>query len=120
MHPGVKTPRYVVELARDMRKNPTPAEKKLWEALKEGQIEGYKFRSQHPIFRYILDFYCDERSLAIEVDGPIHDNTIEYDQEKDKFIAALGIRTIRFKNKEVENDIDMVINKIRQELKTTT
>ncbi len=116
MHPEVKTPEYVVELARDMRNNLTDSENTLWNVLKNRQINGYKFRCQHPIYRYILDFYCHERSLAVEVDGKSHENNAGYDEYRDKLLESLAIRTIRFKNTDVMNNMDGVIKKIRDEL----
>lgn len=65
---------HSLELCRDFRKNPTKAEACLWEILRSKQLEGYKFRRQHPMKGYILDFYCPELKLAIEVDGQIHMN----------------------------------------------
>lgn len=72
MNKGIKTPDYVVQMARDMRNNLTASEHLLWERLKRKQLEGYTYRCQHPIYRYILDFYSDEKLLAIELDGDIH------------------------------------------------
>ena len=63
------SPKYIIEIARRMRKNKTPSEKLLWDEIKEKKISGFKFRSQHPVYRYILDFYCHEKRLAIEIDG---------------------------------------------------
>jgi very-short-patch-repair endonuclease len=72
MNKGITTPDYIIQLARDLRNNLTPGERVLWDRLKGKQVAGYKFRCQHPIYRYILDFYCDEKLLAVELDGDIH------------------------------------------------
>ena len=62
-----------LQKAKELRKTLTPAERKLWEVLKNKQLDGYKFRRHHPIYRYIADFYCHELGLVIELDGGVHD-----------------------------------------------
>ena len=88
------------ERARALRKEATPAEQVLWEVLRDRQFNSLKFRRQHVIDRYIVDFYCAEHKLAIELDGPIHDTKDQ--QEKDKHRAQAiqreKIRILRFKN----------------------
>ncbi|TAL36811.1 MAG: endonuclease domain-containing protein [Spirochaetes bacterium] len=100
-----------------MRKNPTAAEKKLWEELKEKRFDGLKFRNQHPVFRYILDFYCHEKKLAIEVDGDIHINQKETDAYREDYLKSLGIVTVRVKNIDIEDRIEEVLIRIRSELR---
>jgi very-short-patch-repair endonuclease len=102
--------------ARDLRKNPTISEKILWNHLKNRQIEGYYFRRQHPYAFYILDFYCQKAELAIEIDGKIHLETIEYDKERTEFLESTGITVLRFKNEDVENKIELVISTIKSYL----
>ena len=114
MNPEVRTPKYVVELARELRLKMTATEELLWDRLKKKQINGNRFRRQHPIYRYILDFYCAEKCLAIEIDGSVHDDTKEYDAYRDTLLESLGIKTLRFKDEEVTANIDGVIEKIRQ------
>ncbi|MBN1496870.1 MAG: endonuclease domain-containing protein [Spirochaetes bacterium] len=116
MNKGIKTPDYIVQLARDMRNNLTPGERLLWERLKSRQLAGYKFRYQHPIYHYILDFYCDEKLLAIEVDGNVHKERKDYDEYRDDFMKSLGIQTMRFDNDEIMNNIDTVLDMIKKEL----
>ncbi|MBP7735134.1 MAG: endonuclease domain-containing protein [Spirochaetes bacterium] len=116
MNKGIKTPDYVVQLARDMRNNMTDSERLLWERLKSKKVGGYKFRCQHPIYRYILDFYSDEKLLAVELDGDIHKERKDYDDYRDEFMKSLGIRTLRFRNDEVMNDLDAVIDEIKKRL----
>ncbi len=111
-----RSPRYIIELARDLRKNPTPAERILWEELKEKKLEGFKFRNQHPVYRYILDFYCHEKRLAIEVDGDIHKNRSDYDAFRDEFLKSMGITTLRVQNKDVIDSIPGVLETIRKSL----
>ncbi|MCU0845245.1 MAG: DUF559 domain-containing protein [Spirochaetes bacterium] len=117
-----RSPRYIIELARDLRKNPTPAERILWEELKEKKLEGFKFRRQHPIGRYILDFYCHEAKLVIEVDGKIHElyNNTEYDKLRTEELESHGLKVIRFNNEEVLNNSTKVLNEIKKHLTSTT
>ena len=98
----------LTELARELRKNPTPMEKKLWENFLKERPQGFKFLRQKPIGKYILDFYCSELLLAVEVDGKIHETRKEYDQERDDFLNECGIKVIRIPNYAVENDFDTV------------
>jgi len=99
-----------------MRVNPTPAEKLLWSELKEKKLDGYKFRNQRPIHRYILDFYCVKKLLAIEIDGDIHKQRLDYDEYRDAFLKSIGIETLRFKNEEIIENIDNVLDAIRIKL----
>jgi very-short-patch-repair endonuclease len=99
-----------------MRNSLTDAERTLWTQLKGKQVLGCKFRCQHPIYRYILDFYCHDKKLAIEIDGNIHKIRKDYDEYRDNFIKSLGIRTLRFDNSEVIQDVDSVLVKIKAEL----
>jgi very-short-patch-repair endonuclease len=113
---SIKTFVYVVELAKDLRNSMTAAEKKLWSFLRMKQIDSYKFKCQHPIYRYILDFYCHEKRLAIEIDGNIHDSQQEHDRYRDEFLHSIGIRTLRIKNEDVLNNIEKVIEMIKNKL----
>ncbi|NBC25329.1 MAG: DUF559 domain-containing protein [Bacteroidetes bacterium] len=116
----IKTKRSITELARELRRNPTEAEKRLWKILRRKQLNGFKFLCQKPLIYeekykvksfFIADFYCSRLKLVIEVDGKIHDRQKQYDQERDKVIAELGLQVYRIKNKEVEN-LDQVREKI--------
>jgi very-short-patch-repair endonuclease len=102
-------------LAYNMRKNLTNAEKVLWKYLKKFRTEGFIFRRQHPIDFFIADFYCHKIKLVIEVDGDIHLNKdkIKYDESRSGELERFGIRVIRFKNEEVINNTDFVLNKIK-------
>ena len=102
--------------AIDLRKNETEAEKLLWNKLKRKQVSGYKFRRQHPIEHFIVDFYCHEVKLVIELDGEIHDiaENKEYDTNRTFEIEKYGIKIIRFKNERIYENIDNVINEIKQ------
>ncbi len=107
------------ELKKERIKNPTEAEKVLWKSLKTKQLDGYKFRREHIIDEYIVDFVCLAKKLVIEVDGGYHDS-IEI-QEADAFrtenLEELGFRVIRFTNEEVIGNIDGVLEKIKYELR---
>jgi len=76
----------------------TEAEERLWSAINKRQINGLKFRRQHPVYRYILDFYCYEKQLAIDVDGVVHRKQKDNDNYRDEFLKSIGIRTIRIHN----------------------
>jgi very-short-patch-repair endonuclease len=94
----------------------TVSVKKLWTLLRMNQVNGYKFRCQHSVFRYILDFYCHEKKFAIEVDGKIHNSQKEYDRYRDEFLRSLEIETLRIKDEDVLNNIDNVIEIIKYKL----
>ena len=84
----------------------------LWQELKAGQIGGFKFVKQKPIGSYIVDFFCKELSLAIEVDGSYHDDIVEYDEQRQAEIEKLGVIFLRFTAKEVLGEMDWVVNEI--------
>ena len=112
-------------LARDMRQNPTKAEKVFWDAVRNKKVMNARFIRQHPLYFdflgkttfYIADFYCKEKCLVVEIDGRIHEYTKERDKLRTEIINLLGLKVIRFKNEEVLNDIDKVIEKLMRELK---
>ncbi len=107
---------------RILRNNPTNSETLLWQVLKGKKLAGYKFRRQYGVGRYVIDFYCPKVKVAIEVDGPIHVKTdeIEYDKQRDSYLSEFGIKVIRFKNEDMEKDLEGVIKKIEFELKKTS
>lgn len=86
----------------------------LWQKLRAGQIHGLKFRRQYSIGRYIVDFFCPEERLAIEIDGDSHyePNAVEYDRERDKFIESKNIKLIRLSNKEIIENIEGAVSNI--------
>ena len=102
-------------LARGMRNSPTKAEGILWEELRKYRSSGFIFRRQHPIDFYIADFYCHKIKLVIEVDGDIHTNykVQEHDDNRSGELERYGIEVIRFKNEEILNSIEHVMNLIR-------
>jgi very-short-patch-repair endonuclease len=99
-------------LSRKLRQNPTKAEYFLWEALKTKKFFGRHFRRQAPFGRFIFDFYCPEKKLAIELDGESHLSKIEYDSHRQEFVNSFGIKILRFQNLEIDQDISAVLNKI--------
>ncbi len=98
--------------ARQMRHNMTPAEQKLWQSLKGKQLAGLKFRAQHPVGRFILDFYCPSCKLVVEVDGGVHDEQVDYDQVRSEHLGEYGYHVIRFRNQEVLGNLPSVLDKI--------
>jgi len=106
-------------LARILRKNQTPQETKMWNILRNSQIQGLKFRRQYPIESYIVDFVCKEIKLIIEVDGGQHNEVknIEYDNERTRVLESKGYKVIRFWNNEVDENIEGVYQKIIDEIK---
>ena len=110
------TPKYVVEIARSLRKEQTQAEERLWHRLRNRQLGGFKFRRQYAIGRYIADFYCSDARLVIEIDGPIHQTQTEYDQYRENKIMLRDIAVLRFSNYEIESDMETVLTKIQQKV----
>jgi leucyl-tRNA synthetase len=106
----------LLEKAKEMRANPTQAEALLWGQLKSKNLD-FKFRQQHLIGDFIVDFVCLSKRLIIEIDGKIHDFQVEKDEERTKILEDKGYKIIRFKNEEVIGEIDKVISKIEKELK---
>ena len=100
---------------KKLRKDSTPEEYKLWFFLKNKNI-GVKFRRQHGIGPYIVDFYCKEENLIIELDGSQHLENKEYDKERDKYLEILGLKVLRFWNNEINSNIEGVLQRIKSEL----
>ena len=103
----------IEQAARKLRTNLTPAEALLWSALRNKNLEGLRFRCQHPVGNFILDFYCPACKLVIEVDGEIHNHQIDYDEARTAKLAEYGYTVIRFNNEEIINDLPKVLTKIR-------
>ncbi len=98
--------------ARRLRQQLTVAETILWQALRGRQLGGLKFRCQHPVGRFIVDFYCPSSKLVIEVDGDIHNQQQEYDQVRTEQLQAFGYTVLRFTNDEVIQDLPSVLSRI--------
>lgn len=108
-----------IEAARRMRLEPTAAEKALWRSLRTNRLDGWHFRRQQVIAGYIVDFYCHAAALIIEIDGDVHLSQVEYDQERDAALIALGFRVLRFTNQEVLEKHEEVLEAIRKNLTPT-
>jgi very-short-patch-repair endonuclease len=112
--------RELVKRARVLRSNLTIPERILWSRLRSKQVDGYKFRRQEPIYDYIVDFYCHELNLIIEVDGEIHAlaENKEYDKKREKILIINGYHMLRFSNVEIETEIENAVIKIKSYIKT--
>lgn len=100
--------------ARELRNNPTPWEVNVWKEFLSNNPLNFQFLRQKPIGYYILDFYCSELLLAIEIDGPIHDK--DYDRERDAYLSACGIKVLRIKNDDIMQSLDSVKDNILREI----
>ena len=111
-------PDYVIELARELRKRQTTSEKIIWEVVRNRRLQGFKFRRQQPVGRYIVDFLSIEGKLVIEIDGSIHNNTKEYDYEKDAFLKSAGFSVLRlpaiFVEQNIEETVELIINELNK------
>lgn len=105
--------------AYTMRQNPTPAEDALWAQLRRRQIGAFHFRRQHPIDRFIVDFYCAKARLVIEVDGNVHDQPgyDEHDSQRQAHLESLGLRVLRFTNDDVMTELPRVLEIIAESLR---
>jgi len=106
----------LITRARHMRSHPTHAEATLWEKLRAKRLNGYKFRRQHIIPPFIVDFYCAAKKLIIEVDGSAHEHRQEYDQEREQYLLNLGYFILRFTNEQVLEGLDQVLSAINNYL----
>jgi very-short-patch-repair endonuclease len=111
---GQKISTELLEHAKRLRREMTPAEKILWKQLKANRLNGLHFRRQQVVYGYYPDFYCHQHDLIVEVDGDIHDLQPGYDAEREEYLKSLGLRIIRFRNEEVHKDLKGVLQKIVQ------
>ncbi len=109
-------------IAGDLRKSMTQSERRLWNCLKNRQVLGFKFRRQHPVYVIILDFFCYDAKLSIELDGAFHNERYqkERDIERTSILKNFGIKELRFSNWEVENEIEKVLFNIEDYLMKTS
>ena len=100
---------------KELRSNLTPAEAKLWKVLQNKKLEGRKFRRQHSVGSYILDFYCPAEKLAVELDGSVHftDAARDYDRQRRLFLEKCGIRVLRFENKLVFDELEWMLGVVK-------
>ncbi|MBW4602485.1 MAG: endonuclease domain-containing protein [Calothrix sp. FI2-JRJ7] len=104
--------------AKELRQNMTPEEKILWQHLRANRLNGFHFRRQQIIDGFIADFYCHAAALVVEVDGEIHEQQVEYDAERDEVLSARGLRLLRIKNQEVNQNLDQVLVRIAKACET--
>ncbi|MET0398287.1 MAG: endonuclease domain-containing protein [Longimicrobiaceae bacterium] len=106
--------RATEERARELRGELTPAEERLWSFLRRKQLDGLRFRRQHPVGRFIVDFFCPSHRLCVEVDGAVHESQVERDAERTAVLSAAGYRMVRVRNEEVLKDLPSVLQRIRE------
>jgi very-short-patch-repair endonuclease len=97
--------------SRNLRHESTPEEIKVWNVLRNRKFFKYKFRRQHVIEGFVVDFYCHELRIALEIDGKIHEKQKEYDELRQKIIEERGINFVRVTNKEINTDIQILLSK---------
>ena len=107
-----RTTEAVRQRAKELRREQTSAEKMLWARLRRRQLYGLKFRRQHPIGTFIVDFCCIEEKLAVEIDGDSHAGQDEYDRHRTLWLEERGYKVIRFTNEDVHQRLDAVLNSI--------
>jgi very-short-patch-repair endonuclease len=108
---GQKVAPGLLQRAKELRRNMTPAERRLWAALRGGRLDGLHFRRQQVIDGYVADFYCRAADLVVEVDGSVHDQPAQAadDAERDRYFKARGLQVLRFCNQEVQQDLPAVL-----------
>ena len=112
-----RAPQTVQRRARQLRRDMTPAEQRLWRHLRDGHLAGHHFRRQHAVDRFIVDFFCAAK-LVIEIDGDTHWDQIEYDAERTRWLnERKGYRVLRFTNLDVHDNIGAVVERIAAALK---
>ena len=111
--PGQKVTKEKLERAKELRREMTPAEKRLWQQVRAKKL-GVRFRRQQIIAGFIVDFYCHKAPLVVEVDGDIHDLQQEDDARRGKVLREMGLVLIRFRNDEVMKNLSAVVGRIRQ------
>jgi adenine-specific DNA-methyltransferase len=103
-------------LAAELRQRATKSEELLWEALRNRKLDGKKFRRQVPVGAFVLDFYCAEEKLAIEIDGKVHEAQRDADLLRQTTLESLNIRFLRFSADQIEQSLDAVLEQIRETL----
>jgi very-short-patch-repair endonuclease len=112
-----RIPPIILQRARELRHPQTPTEQILWRYLRDSQLDGIKFRRQHPLGTFILDFYCPQSKLVIEIDGPSHSEQVEYDMQRTAWLECQGCHVIRFTNQDVTVNLPAVLDRIREHCK---
>jgi very-short-patch-repair endonuclease len=111
--PGQRVTKEKVERSHELRREMTPAERRLWQEVRAGKL-GVRFRRQQIIAGFIVDFYCHKAALVVEVDGDIHDLQQEEDTKREKVLREMGLTIVRFRNEDVIRDLPTVIGNIRR------
>ena len=109
----------MLRYARTLRKDPTHAERVLWQRLRRRQLAGFKFRRQHSVGPYICDFACLEASIVVELDGSQHAEQFDYDMHRDLFLRSRGFRVLRFWNNDVLVRTEVILETIYEALYRT-
>ena len=102
------------QFARQLRKNETKAEKLVWETIRDRKLMGLKFRRQHVVQGFVLDFYCQEARLGIEIDGSVHSKRQNYDRIRQDIIESKGISVVRIRNHQILNNKGSILNTVRK------
>ena len=113
---GQKVHPAKVAQAKELRDNMTPAERYLWQQVRANRLDGWHFRRQQIIDGFIVDFYCHQANLVIEIDGPIHESQQAADAEREAILTRTGLKVLRFTNREVMGNVRLVLNQIRAAL----
>ncbi len=109
---GQKVGKEKIQRARELRKEMTPAEKILWEQIRDRRLAGLRFRRQQIIDGFIVDFYCHEPGLVVEIDGEGHEAQRVYDAGRDKVLSRRNLHILRFKNREIRENLEKVLSQI--------
>jgi len=108
--------RHITYRARALRQAATPAEKLLWEHVRARRLDGFKFRRQQPLGRYVVDFYCEQAAICLEADGQQHDPPPPQDVRRDRLLTGAGLLVLRFPNDQILRHTDEVVRLIREAL----
>ncbi len=111
--------RSIVATARKLRRSSTDVERKLWHRIRDKQVEGFRFRRQRPVGRFIVDFICLDARLIVELNGGQHAENVAHDEKRSAFLESLGYRVLRFWNSEVIENIEGVLERLREALLLT-
>jgi very-short-patch-repair endonuclease len=107
-----RTTQAIQHRARQLRRDQTPAEQKLWARLRRKQLYGLRFRRQHPIERFIVDFCCVAERVVVEIDGPVHARQVDRDAERTRWLEKRGYKVLRFTNRQVADSVEAVLIEI--------
>ena len=113
---GQKVSQELQARAKDLRRNMTPAENRLWSKLRTNRLNNWHFRRQQIIDGFVVDFYCHRAGLIIEIDGPIHKKQVIEDNERTRVFEDRGLKILRFTNKQIINELNTVLNVILEKL----